>query len=492
MTEIKEFYNSLESLSSVRVLCVGDVMLDQFIYGTIERISPEAPIPVLLVDREKHMLGGAGNVVANVAALGVHATLATVVGTDATGVEIKNQLAAAGIDYALETEHSRATTRKSRFICGPQQVLRVDREKTVPVSAAVEDKLIERIMTLVPQTDAIILSDYNKGLLTDRIVSAVISFARQHNKPVIVDPKGKNFARYHGATVITPNRKELEEATGMKAGTDDEVRAAALKLIMECGIDTVLATRSKDGMSIISEKDAPVHIPAQVREIYDVSGAGDTVVATFAAGLAAGFPLKNAALLANIAAGIVVGKPGTATARLDEIHAVLAARPGRETMSSVQNGSKYAAIEDAVTQAERLRTRGKKVGFTNGCFDLLHPGHVSVLRQARAACDYLIVAINSDSSVKRLKGPSRPVQSETARTDILSALEMVDMVVVFEDDTPIELIRNIKPDVLVKGGQYKLEEVVGYEVVMSYGGQIVRAEMEEGFSTTDTISRIHA
>ncbi len=289
MTEIKEFYNNLESLSAARVLCVGDVMLDQFIYGTIERISPEAPIPVLLVDREKHMLGGAGNVVANVAALGVHAALATVVGTDATGVEIKNQLAALGIDYALETEHSRSTTRKSRFICGPQQVLRVDREKTVPVSAAVEDKLIERIMTLVPQAGAIILSDYNKGLLTDRIVSAVIACARQHNKPVIVDPKGKNFARYRGATVITPNRKELEEATGMKAGTDDEVRAAALKLIMDCGVDTVLATRSKDGMSIISEKDAPVHIPAQVREIYDVSGAGDTVVATFAAGLAAGW-----------------------------------------------------------------------------------------------------------------------------------------------------------------------------------------------------------
>ncbi|MDE2337062.1 MAG: D-glycero-beta-D-manno-heptose-7-phosphate kinase [Alphaproteobacteria bacterium] len=492
MTVNNDIFNSLEALSAARVLCVGDVMLDQFIYGAIERISPEAPIPVLLVEREKHMLGGAGNVAANVAALGAAAVLATVVGADATGAEIKNQLMALGIDYVLETEAGRATTRKSRFICGPQQVLRVDREKTVPVSAATEDRIIARVTALLPQAGAVILSDYKKGLLTDTIVSAVIAAARHHGKPVIVDPKGRDFGRYRGATVITPNRKELEEATGMKAGTDDEVRAAALKLIAECGVDTVLATRSKDGMSIVARDAEPVHIPAQVREVYDVSGAGDTVVAAFAAGLAAGLPVENAALLANIAAGIVVGKPGTATARRDEIRDVLAARPGAQKFSALRSASKWGTAEDAATQAERLRTRGLKTGFTNGCFDLLHPGHVSLLRQARAACDFLIVAINSDASVKRLKGSGRPVQNDAARADILSALDMVDMVVVFEEDTPIELIRRIKPDVLVKGGQYKLEEVVGHDVVMSYGGTIVRADMEEGFSTTHTISRMKA
>ncbi len=490
MSEKNKSFENIESFSTARILCIGDVMLDQFIYGAIERISPEAPIPVLLVEREKHMLGGAGNVVANVAALGAKAVLATVVGADATGVEIKNQLMAQGIDYILETEAGRATTRKSRFVCGPQQVLRVDREKTVPVAASTEGRMISRISDIMPQAGVVILSDYKKGLLTDRIVAEVISCARQHGKPVIVDPKGRDFGRYRGATVITPNRKELEEATGMKAETDDEVRAAAMKLIADCGIDTVLATRSKDGMTVVSREAEPLHILAQVREVYDVSGAGDTVVATFAAGLAAGMPVKDAAWLANVAAGIVVGKPGTATARLDEIRAVLEMRAVTEKTSAVRRAPKLRTVQDAATQAERLHTRGLKVGFTNGCFDLLHPGHLSVLRQARAACDFLIVAINSDASVKRLKGPSRPVQGDVARADILSALDMVDMVVVFEEDTPIELIRQIKPDVLIKGGQYKLEEVVGYDVVMSYGGTIVRADMEEGFSTTDTISRI--
>jgi D-beta-D-heptose 7-phosphate kinase/D-beta-D-heptose 1-phosphate adenosyltransferase len=371
-----------------------------------------------------------------------------------------------------------------------QQVLRVDREKVASVPTVTEDKIIKCITELVPQTGAVILSDYKKGLLTDKIVSAAIDCARQHGKPVIVDPKGADFSRYRGATVITPNRKELEAATGMKAGTDDEVRAAALKLIMSCGIETVLATRGKDGLSIITQNAEPVHIPAQLREVYDVSGAGDTVVATFAASLAAGLPVRNAALLANVAAGIVVGKPGTATARLDEIRAALEATPVTEKSSPTRRAPKWVTGQDAATQADRLRARGLKVGFTNGCFDLLHPGHLSVLRQARAGCDFLIVAINSDASVKRLKGPQRPVQNQAARADILSALDVVDMVVVFEEDTPVALIKEIKPDVLIKGGQYKLEEVVGYDIVMSYGGEIIRAEMEEGFSTSNMITRI--
>ncbi|MEZ0224515.1 MAG: D-glycero-beta-D-manno-heptose-7-phosphate kinase [Alphaproteobacteria bacterium] len=489
MIENSVLFEDLNRLAGTPVLCVGDVMLDRFVYGGVERISPEAPIPVLLVEREKHMLGGAGNVVANIAALGAKATLLAVVGNDAAGADVARLLTEMGVDAGLETAFDRYTIVKSRFVSGGQQILRVDREKSSAIPAEIEQKLIARAEAIIPDVGAVILSDYKKGLLTDTLVSHIIEIARRHSKPVIVDPKGQDFARYHGATVITPNRKELETATAMKAGTDEEVRAAAMKIITACGISTVLATRSKDGMSLISENDTPAHIPANVREVYDVSGAGDTVIAAFASALAAGVVMRNAALLANIAAGIVVGKPGTATARPEEIENVLSSGFAMEKQS-YQRKTKQTTKQGAAEQAERWRTRGFKVGFTNGCFDLLHPGHLSTLRQAKAACDYLVVAINSDASVKRLKGPTRPVQDETARTAILSALEMVDLVVVFDEDTPIEYLKAVKPDVLVKGGQYKLEEVVGYDLITSWGGKVVRAEMEEGFSTTNTISKM--
>ncbi|TAL27946.1 MAG: D-glycero-beta-D-manno-heptose-7-phosphate kinase [Alphaproteobacteria bacterium] len=489
MIENSVLFEDLNRLSGSTVLCVGDVMLDRFVYGGVERISPEAPIPVLLVEREKHMLGGAGNVVANIAALGGKAVLLAVVGNDAAGADVARLLSEMGVEAGLEIAADRHTIVKSRFVSGGQQILRVDREKTAAIPADIEQKLIARAEKLIPDVGAIILSDYKKGLLTDTLVSRIIDIARRHGKPVVVDPKGQDFARYRGATVITPNRKELETATAMKAGTDEEVRAAAMKIITGCGISTVLATRSKDGMSLISESDAPAHIPANVREVYDVSGAGDTVIAAFASALAAGVTMRNAALLSNIAAGIVVGKPGTATARPEEIEKVLSSGFAMEKQS-YQRKTKLTTKQGAAEQADRWRTRGFRVGFTNGCFDLLHPGHLSTLRQAKAACDYLVVAINSDASVKRLKGPTRPVQDETARTAILSALEMVDLVVVFDEDTPIEYLKAVKPDVLIKGGQYKLEEVVGYDLIASWGGKVVRAEMEEGFSTTNTIQKM--
>ncbi len=489
MIENTVLFDVLTHIRQARVLCVGDVMLDRFVYGGVERISPEAPIPVLLVEREKHMLGGAGNVVANIAALGAKAMLLAAVGDDGAGKDVAKLLSDMGVEAELETVTDRSTTVKSRFVSGGQQILRVDREKSRPVSSETEQKIIARAEHLIAQAGAIILSDYKKGLLTDKIVSSIIEIARRLNKPVVVDPKGTDFSRYRGATVVTPNRKELETATGLKAAADDEVRAAAIKIIAGCGIANVLATRSKDGMSLVSATADPIHIPANVREVYDVSGAGDTVIATFASALASGATMRNAALLSNIAAGIVVGKPGTATARPEEIEQVLSAGFAMEKQS-YQRKTKYTTRQGAAEQAERWRTRGFKVGFTNGCFDLLHPGHLSTLRQAKAACDYLVVAINSDASVKRLKGPSRPVQDQIARTAILSALEMVDLVVVFDEDTPIEYLKAIKPDVLIKGGQYKLEEVVGYDLITSWGGKVVRADMEEGFSTTNTIQKM--
>ncbi|HYD18052.1 MAG TPA: D-glycero-beta-D-manno-heptose-7-phosphate kinase [Patescibacteria group bacterium] len=489
MLENSVLFDDLVLLGKSRVLCVGDVMLDRFVYGGIERISPEAPIPVLLVEREKHMLGGAGNVVANIAALGATAVLLAVVGKDAAGADVAKQLGELGVEAQLETSDDRFTTVKSRFVSAGQQMLRVDREKTAAIPGEVEAKLIARAEKIIPTVGAVILSDYKKGLLTDTLVAAVIEIATRHGKPVVVDPKGTDFSRYKGASVITPNRKELETATAMKAGSDEEVRAAAMKIILGCSIPAVLATRSKDGMSLVIGSDDPLHIPANMREVFDVSGAGDTVIATFASALAAGVPMRNAALLANIAAGIVVAKPGTATARPEEIETAISGGYAMEKQAYTRK-TKFTTRAGAAEQAERWRMRGFKVGFTNGCFDLLHPGHVATLRQAKAACDYLVVAINSDASVQRLKGPTRPVQNEQSRAALLSALEMVDMVIVFDEDTPIEAMKAIKPDVLVKGGQYKLEEVVGYDLIQGWGGKVVRAEMEEGFSTTNTIAKM--
>lgn len=489
MADNSSLYEDLKKFGEARVLCIGDLMLDRFVYGAVDRISPEAPIPVLLVEREKHMLGGAGNVVANIAALGAKATLIAVTGDDSAGKDLQKQLEDLGIGAELVSTPERFTIVKSRFIGGQQQILRVDREKTADIPATAEDAVIARAEKLIPACNVVILSDYKKGVLTDKVITKIIALANKHKKPVIVDPKGQDFTRYKGASVITPNRKELENATGLKAASDADTETAAKKIIKDSGIPAILATRSKDGMSLITDKDTPLHIPAEVHEIYDVSGAGDTVVAAFASALGAGVSLQHAALLSNIAAGIAVGKPGTATVRPEEIAHALESGFAAEKRRFAKKG-KAVSKQAAVEQAERWKARGFRVGFTNGCFDLLHPGHLSTLRQAKEACDFLIVAINSDASVRRLKGPQRPVQDETARAAILSALGMVDLVVVFGEETPIELIRAIKPDVLVKGGQYKLEEVVGYDVVAAYGGKVVCAEMEEGFSTTNTIARM--
>lgn len=482
MIEKESLLDTLQKISGSRVLCVGDGMLDRYIYGTIDRISPEAPIPVLKVEREKHMLGGAGNVVANLAALGVHATLISAVAADPAGDDIRRLLNELGIESALESVSGRPTTVKSRFIGATQQMLRVDREDAQPISADLEKRIIALVETHASKVGAIILSDYGKGLLTDNVIKAVIAAAQKAQTPVIVDPKGRDFSRYRGADIITPNRKELEEATGLRAVTDEEVIIAAEKMLDRSGVKNALITRSKDGMTLVMPKHPPANIPTRVREVFDVSGAGDTVIAGFAGALAAGADMQIAATLANIAAGIVVGKSGTATVRPDEIRAAIS--------DAGQAHSKVMSASLAAEQAERAHVRGLKVGFTNGCFDLLHPGHVSTLRQSKAQCDVLIVAINSDASVRKIKGPLRPVQNESARADILAALDMVDMVVIFDEDTPLSLIKEIRPDVLVKGGQYTLEEVVGYDVVASYGGKVVRAEMEEGFSTTNTIARM--
>ena len=485
MTEISALVERVERLKGTQVLCIGDAMLDRFVYGAVDRISPEAPIPVLAIEREDAMLGGAGNVVRNLVALGAHPVFVAVVGDDEPGREVGRLLGEHdGIDPCLVVEPGRQTTIKTRFFASSQQLLRADRETRAKLSDLSRDQLLARADKLIAKTGVVVLSDYGKGVLAPPVVGELIRRARVQGKPVIVDPKGTDYTRYGGATLLTPNRKELHEATGMPVDSDEAVVAAARLLIDTCKVDAVLVTRSQDGMTLVSGNGEVHHLAAEAREVFDVSGAGDTVIATLAAAVASGAGLLEAARIANVAAGIVVGKVGTAVAYAAE---VVSALHHDEILSAE---TKVAGVEAALDVVERWRRKGCKVGFTNGCFDLLHPGHVSLLAQAKGACDRLVVGLNSDASVGRLKGPTRPVQSEAARATVLASLASVDLVVIFGEDTPLELIRTLKPDVLVKGADYTVETVVGAPDVMSWGGRVVLANLVNGQSTTNTIKRM--
>ena len=484
MNDTPRLIDWLDRLASAHVVCVGDVMLDRFVYGDVDRISPEAPIPVLRIAREAVTVGGAGNVARNLSALGTATRLFGVVGDDPAGREAAEVLSfERAVSLSLVADGARPTTVKTRFIAGGQQLLRTDEEQLAALSDVLIGELCSGLTAAVSGGDcgALVLSDYGKGVVTDATIAAAMEAARTADVPVIVDPKGEDFTRYRGADVITPNRRELAAAARMPVDTDDEVTAAARYLIESCGLGAVIATRGAAGMTVVTETDA-VHLPALAREVFDVSGAGDTVVATLAAGLAAGMKLADAAQLANGAAGLVGAKVGTAVGRADELADGLGGAPGLA-----------AKILDRVGVQERVaqwRARGLTVGFTNGCFDIVHPGHISLIEQASAACDRLVVALNDDGSVRRLKGDGRPVQPEDARARVIASLAGVDAVVLFDEDTPMALIEAVRPDVLVKGADYAPDEVVGGELVTSYGGRVVLADLVDGFSTTDTISRI--
>jgi len=486
MTELSALVERVEKLRGTMVLCVGDAMLDRFVYGSVERISPEAPIPVLCIERETAMLGGAGNVVRNLVAVGAAPAFVSVVGDDTAGREVTRLVGEHGeIDPCIVVEPDRQTTIKTRFFASHQQLLRADRESRSPVGDAIRDQLLTRVQRLLPKAGVMVLSDYGKGVLAAPIAAELIRRAKAAGKQVIVDPKGTDYTIYAGATVVTPNRKELHEATAMPVDSDEQVVAAARHLIDTCGFEAVLVTRSQDGMSLVRADGQIHHLPAEAREVFDVSGAGDTVVATLAAALASGASLPEAAHLANVAAGIVVGKVGTAVAYANEL--VVALHHEDLTLGE----SKIVPVAAAAELVDRWRRKGLKVGFTNGCFDLLHPGHVSILAQAKAACDRLVVGLNSDASVQRLKGPTRPVQSEASRATVLSSLATVDLVVIFGEDTPLEVIGELKPDVLVKGADYTIDKVVGADLVQSWGGKVVLAELVNGQSTTNTIKKMN-
>jgi D-beta-D-heptose 7-phosphate kinase / D-beta-D-heptose 1-phosphate adenosyltransferase len=468
-----------------RVLVLGDVMLDRFIYGRIERISPEAPVPVLSVIREKIMPGGAANVARNIASLGGKAVLMGVIGDDHDGRALADQVDLwPGIENQLLRVMDRPTTTKARYVAETQQMIRVDHEVRTPIDAAAAD-LLALLARQLDGVDIVVLSDYAKGVLCDAVVGPVIALARKAGKPVVVDPKSVRVARYDGAMVMTPNLSEAAAMTQV-SGRDDAAVAAMAEAIFVAApnLASLVITRSADGMSLAERGHAIRHLPVMAREVFDVSGAGDTVVAVLSLSLAAGGDLAAAAELANVAAGIAVGKSGTAEVCVGELSAALRSEQIGDIVA------KNANADQAAELATGWRRQGLQVGFTNGCFDLIHPGHVSLLGQAKSNCDRLIVGLNTDASIKRLKGPTRPVQDELARAMVLGALSAVDLVVLFAEDTPGELIEKIRPDVLIKGADYRVEQIVGADFVQSYGGRVVLADLTPNQSTSGIISRI--
>jgi len=481
-----DFDKQLSALTGQTVLCVGDLMLDEFVYGEVSRISPEAPTPVIAVKRSELLIGGAGNVARNIASLGARCIFVGVVGDDDAGRTLKKALVKQRrIEARLVTDKSRQTTRKVRFVSEHHSahMLRADWEAGAHVNGKSEAALITFATRAMKKAGAVVLSDYAKGTLTKRVVRAVISAARKAGKPVIVDPKGRDYSVYRGATLITPNRQELADATHSAAATDKEIVTAAITLRSKIGARAVLVTRSEAGMTLVS-KGAPVHVPAYPVRVRDVSGAGDTVVAALSVMLAMRADFESAVRAANAAAAVVVGKRGTATLSSAELRARILPAASRAPEEKIVFD--WALLDEHL---DEWRKQGLRVGFTNGCFDLLHPGHVRLLAGAREACDRLIVGLNGDASVTRLKGKGRPVQNVKARAEVLAALEAVDLVVVFDEDTPEKLIRRVKPTALVKGSDYTRDKVVGHEIVEALGGEIVLIELVPGHSTTAMVAR---
>ena len=481
-----DFDKHLSELAGQTVLCIGDLMLDEFVYGEVSRISPEAPTPVIACKRSELMIGGAGNVARNLVSLGTRCIFVGVVGDDDAGRALTEALAESPlVEFELAVDDERSTTRKVRFVSEHHSthLLRADWETAGPVNAAAEDALIGHAIAAMPRAGAVVLSDYAKGALTPRVIRAVIDAANQLGKPVVVDPKGRDYSIYRGATLITPNRQELAEATHSAAKSDDEIVAAAADLRDELEAEAVLVTRSEAGMTLVGD-GAAVHVPAYPVRVRDVSGAGDTVVAVVSAMLAMGAGFEAAMRAANAAAAVVVGKRGTATLTAAELRSRIL--PAASLAPEEKIVFDWALLDEHLAD---WRAQGLRIGFTNGCFDLLHPGHVRLLAAARAACDRLVLGLNSDASVTRLKGQGRPVQPAQARAEVLAALAAVDLVVVFEEDTPAELIAQVKPTVLVKGGDYTREQVGGREIVEALGGEVILIDLVPGHSTTSMVER---
>lgn len=484
----------IENFRQVQALCIGDIMLDRFMYGKVERISPEAPVPIFKLCKEKQMLGGAGNVVANMASLGCQVTFIGIVGNDEAGKKLSTLLRKAHAHTHLLRLDSYPTIVKTRLIAASNHLLRADQEEQLPVIEALLPKFEKILTQAIKNVDVVVLSDYNKGLLTPITTQMIINICHKFNKPVIVDPKGSDYSKYIGATIVKPNLKEFSEATGKKYNPQDKGFLAAVKnnaqeLFEKFKIKNLLVTLSEHGMVFVSsDKDEDcLKIPTEAKEVFDVSGAGDTSLAALGAAIGSGVPIKDAMKLANVASGIVVGKLGTATLSTDELKAVLSQREGSD--ATWKQKRKIITLRQAEEIVKKLREAGKKIGFTNGCFDCCHLGHLNSLMQSKRLCDVLIVGMNSDNSIKHYKGANRPIQDEKSRSMLLASLEFIDYVIVFEEDSPLNIVERLKPDVVAKEG-YTLENWPEGRFAQSYGGKAAILKRIEGYSTSNLVQKM--
>lgn len=490
MTLISSYINKFKN---VRILCVGDVMLDEFVYGKVSRISPEAPVPVFNAIRKTKMLGGAGNVVANLRALNCKTSFVGVVGDDAQARFIKNALDDLDINADLMVVKDYCTTVKTRMIAGVTHLLRADREQPLILTENQEKKLILKVGDKLKDIDVVLLSDYNKGVLNMETTPKIIDLCNKANVPVIIDPKGINYIKYRNATLVKPNLKEFSEATGMTFNPQENnfnalVSKGAEKLFVSYGIQNLIVTLSEHGMLYVSENNPKdiMRIPTVAQEVYDVSGAGDTSMATLGAAIGAKADIKDAMKLANRAAGIVVGKLGTATVSAKELYKAVS---DNTSLTEWKQKRKIVSLSQAKKIVSDIKKQRKIVGFTNGCFDCCHSGHLYSLVQAKNNCDVLVVAMNSDVSVKRYKGPERPIQDEKTRALLLASLEFVDYVIVFDEENAVNIVEELKPDIIAKEG-YKLENWPEAQKVIEYGGKAIELKRLDGYSTTNLFEKI--
>ena len=462
-----------------KILVIGDLMIDYYLWGKCERISPEAPVQIVNIDKESSVLGGAGNVINNLRALGSRVDVLSVVGDDYVANELKALLENIKVQSnMLIIEQNRKTSKKSRLIASQQQVLRYDNESIEDISSASEKEIINKLSANISNYDVVILSDYGKGVLTTNLTQEIISISNKNKVKVFVDPKGKDYSKYKGAYTLTPNKKEAIEASNILINDNESLEKAIKKLKEECELEVSLITLSESGIAIFDDN---LRIkPTVAREVYDVTGAGDTVIASIAFAIANHMKIDDAIQFANLAAGVVVGKIGSATASLDEIYEY------ESSLNKSNSSSHIKSFEEIEILAKKLHDKGKKIIFTNGCFDILHAGHVKYLEEAKSYGDVLILGLNADSSVRKLKGPTRPINNQDDRAYILASLESVDYVVIFEEETPYELIKLIQPHVLVKGGDYEGKEIVGQDIAQ----ELRLVQFVDGKSTSKIIQRI--
>lgn len=476
--------------SSVNILLLGDIMLDRFEYGRVNRISPEAPVPVFSPTQTQEMLGGVGNVAANLSDLGCHVNLITCLGTDKSGQVVQQLLKHSGAHVQFITPYAYPTTVKTRLIAGNNHLLRIDQEEIVPLTTPDVTQVFRFYTAHLVQANVVILSDYGKGFLTKQLCSKIINAAKKSRTPIIVDPKGSNYAKYAGATLIKPNLKEFSEVTGRHFDPHDDnfqkqVVDAAKDLIAQYDFGGLLITLSEHGMLYVpaKETEAVVRLPTEAREVFDVSGAGDTSLAALGAAIGIGVSIAEAMKIANVASGIVVSKLGTATVSLKELNKALSTEMFDETEAKIVSQS------DIHSLCALLKQQGKRIGFTNGCFDCCHLGHLSSLRDAKKFCDVLVVGLNSDAWIRAHKGPDRPIQDEQTRAYLLASLAMVDYVVLFDDETALPLVRKIRPDIIAKEG-YTMDHWPEGRFVQEYGGEAVVLKRVEGYSTTSLVKNL--